>query len=44
VTRRDGVATSDGGEAAPGRGKGGEDTSWDDTNLTGQKNKENPCR
>jgi hypothetical protein len=37
VTRRDGVATSDGGETAPRRGKGGEDTSWDDANLTGQK-------
>jgi hypothetical protein len=41
MTRRDGVKTSAGGEAAPERGKGGDDASWVDTNLTGQKNKEN---
>jgi hypothetical protein len=27
------------GEVAPGRKKGGDDTSWADMNLTGQKNK-----
>jgi hypothetical protein len=26
---------------APGRGKGGDDASWADTNLTGPKNEEN---
>jgi hypothetical protein len=31
------------GEATPEIGKGGDDTSWVDTNLTGLKNKENPC-
>jgi hypothetical protein len=30
------------GEAAPGMGKGGDDTSWTNTNLTGLKNEENP--
>jgi hypothetical protein len=29
------VATSTRGEAAPGRGKGGSDASWADTNLYG---------
>jgi hypothetical protein len=28
---------SAGGEATPGRGKGGDDTSWTDTNFTGPK-------
>jgi hypothetical protein len=37
-----GVATSIGGEEAPGRGKGGDGTSWANTNFTGLKNKENP--
>jgi hypothetical protein len=41
MTRRDGVTTSAGGEAAPGRGKGGDDVSWADTDLTGPKNEEN---
>jgi hypothetical protein len=41
VTRRGGVATSAGGEAAPGRGKVGDDASWADTNLTRPINKEN---
>jgi hypothetical protein len=39
VTRRGGVTTSVGGEVAPGKGKGGDDTSWVDVNLTGSKNK-----
>jgi hypothetical protein len=30
------------GEVAPVRAKGGDDTSWADVNLSGQKNKENP--
>jgi hypothetical protein len=42
MTRDDGVATSVGGEVAPWRGKGGDDVSMVDMNLTGQKNKENP--
>jgi hypothetical protein len=42
MTWHDSVATLAGGEAALGRGKGGEDASWADTNLTGPKNKENP--
>jgi hypothetical protein len=42
VIRHDGLATLAGGEAAPGRVKGGDDTSWADANLTGPKNKENP--
>jgi hypothetical protein len=41
VTQRGGVATSVGGEVAPGRGKRGDDASWADTNLTGPKNEEN---
>jgi hypothetical protein len=35
------VTTSAGGEMTPRRGKGGEDTSWADANLTGPKTKEN---
>jgi hypothetical protein len=42
VTQRDGMAMSAGGEVPPGRGKGGDDASWADANLTGPKNKENP--
>jgi hypothetical protein len=42
VTRCGGVTTSARGEAALGMGKGGDDTSWTDVNLTGPKNKENP--
>jgi hypothetical protein len=42
MTWRDSVATLAGGEATLGRGKGGDDASWADTNLTGLKNKENP--
>jgi hypothetical protein len=30
------------GEVAPRRGKGGDDASWADTNLTNPKNEENP--
>jgi hypothetical protein len=41
VTRRGGVTTSARGEAAPVRGKKGDDTSWTDTNFTGSKNKKN---
>jgi hypothetical protein len=39
VTRRDGVMTLIRREATPGRGKGGDDASWIDTNLIGQKMK-----
>jgi hypothetical protein len=42
MTRHGGVATSVGGEAAPERGKGRDDSSWVNTNLTGSKNEENP--
>jgi hypothetical protein len=31
-----------GGEAVPGRGKGRDDASWANVNLTEPKNKENP--
>jgi hypothetical protein len=41
VTRRGGVVASVGGEAAPGIGKGRDDVSWADANLTGPKNEEN---
>jgi hypothetical protein len=41
VTRCDGVTTSAGGDAALGRGKGGDDANWDDMNLTGPKSEEN---
>jgi hypothetical protein len=34
--------TSVGREAAPGRGKRGDDASWTDVNLIGPKNEENP--
>jgi hypothetical protein len=43
VTQRGGMATSAGGEAAPGTRKGGDNASWDDVNLTWPKNKENIC-
>jgi hypothetical protein len=39
MTWCDGVVTSTGGEAAPDRKNGGDDVSWADTNLTGQKKK-----
>jgi hypothetical protein len=42
VTQRGGVATSVGGEAAQGRGKGGDDVSWAGANFIGPKNEENP--
>jgi hypothetical protein len=42
MTQRGGVVTSAGGEAAPGRGKGGDDAIWADVNLIGPKNKKNP--
>jgi hypothetical protein len=38
VTQRGGVMMLVGGEAAPGRGKEGDDANWADTNLTGPKN------
>jgi hypothetical protein len=41
VARRGDVATSAGGEAAPKRGKGGDDASWADPNFKGLKNEEN---
>jgi hypothetical protein len=37
VTRFGGVVMSTGEEATPGREKGGDDTSWADTNFTGPK-------
>jgi hypothetical protein len=42
VTWCDDVTTSAVGEVAPRRGKGGDDASWADANLTRPKNKENP--
>jgi hypothetical protein len=41
ATWHDIVATLVGGEAIPERGKGGENASWAEANLTGVKNKEN---
>jgi hypothetical protein len=35
------VATSAGGEAASGKGNGGDNDSWVDTNFTEPKNNEN---
>jgi hypothetical protein len=35
------MTTSVGGEALPGREKGGDDANWIDTNLTGPKNDKN---
>jgi hypothetical protein len=43
VTWRDDITMSDGGEAATGREKGGDDASWTDANLTEPKNEENSC-
>jgi hypothetical protein len=43
VTRCDSVTMLVGGEAAPRKGKGADDASWTDTNLTGMKNEENTC-
>jgi hypothetical protein len=37
MTQCGGVATSVSGEAAPGRGKGGDDISWANANLTEPK-------
>jgi hypothetical protein len=42
VTRRGGVVTLTGGEAAPLREKGGDDASWVDVNLTRPKSEETP--
>jgi hypothetical protein len=41
VTRRDGMEMSTRGDAAPGKGKRGDDTSWADVNLTRPKMKKN---
>jgi hypothetical protein len=41
MIRRGSIATSAGGEATPGRGKGGDDVDWADANLTEPKNEEN---
>jgi hypothetical protein len=41
VTWHASVMTLAGGEAALERGKGGDDISWADVNLTGQKIEEN---
>jgi hypothetical protein len=35
--------TSAMGEVTPWRGKGGDDASWADANLTGPKTEENTC-
>jgi hypothetical protein len=43
VTRCGVVATSARGDATPRRGKGVDDVSWVDTNLTGSKNEGNAC-
>jgi hypothetical protein len=42
VTRRGDVTTSIEGEMVLGRGKGGDDANWADTNFTMSKNEENP--
>jgi hypothetical protein len=44
VTQRGGVMMLVGGEAAPGRGKEGDDANWADTNLTGPKNEKKIIR
>jgi hypothetical protein len=41
MTQHGGVMMSAGGGAAPRRGKGGDDTSWADADLTGLKNEKN---
>jgi hypothetical protein len=41
MTRHSGMATSAGGEAVPGRGKGGDNAGWADVNLIGRKMKKN---
>jgi hypothetical protein len=41
VTRHSGVMMLTEGEVTPGRGKGGDNVSWADANLTEPKNKEN---
>jgi hypothetical protein len=43
ATRYSDVTKSVGGEAAPGRKKGGDNTDWVDVNLTRPKNEENTC-
>jgi hypothetical protein len=39
VTQHSGMTMLDRGEVAPGRGKGEDDASWADVNLTGPKMK-----
>jgi hypothetical protein len=39
VTQHGGMTMLDRGEVAPGRGKGEDDASWADVNLTGPKMK-----
>jgi hypothetical protein len=41
MARRGSIVMSTRGEVAPGREKGGDDTSWTDANLNGPKNEEN---
>jgi hypothetical protein len=41
VTWRSSVTIVAKGEAAPGKGKRGDDISWADANLTGPKNRKN---
>jgi hypothetical protein len=41
VTQRDGVAMSARGDVASERGKGADDASWTNANITGPKNKKN---
>jgi hypothetical protein len=44
MTRLGGVCTWVRGEVALGRGMGGDDASWTDTNLTGLKNEKKSTR
>jgi hypothetical protein len=43
MTRHGGMTMSAEGEAAPKRGKGGDNVSWADAILTVPKNEENSC-
>jgi hypothetical protein len=43
MKRRGGMMMSAEGEAVPRRGKGGDNISWVDVNLTRLKNEENSC-
>jgi hypothetical protein len=42
MTWRGSITTSAGRDVVSGWGKGGDDVSWVDVNLTALKNKENP--